>query len=243
MRTVLVPGFTQTARSWDSVAERLRAAGLDPVALDVPDRLDFTSTAGALGDAGGTGVWVGYSMGGRLALQLALDRPELVRGLVLLGATPGLRDPDERRARREADAGLAAEAERDGVDAFLTRWLDQPLFESLPADASGSEDRRAANTPARIAHQLRVLGTGAMDPLWDRLGELRGPVTFAAGSLDTKFTAIATEMQERMPVAVDTRLTLVDGAGHAAHLERPDAFAAVVTELAGRTTGHDTTTR
>lgn len=238
MRVLLVPGFTQPASSWEPVAARLRAAGLQPALLEVPDGLDFASTADALAGAGGTGVWAGYSMGGRLALRVALDHPGRVDGLLLLGASAGLADPGERAARQADDDALAAEAERDGVDAFLARWLARPLFATLPATAAGVDDRRRWATPARLAHQLRALGTGAMEPLWPRLGELAGPLTLAAGALDTKFVAVAESMAAALAPGVDVRVARVEGAGHAAHLEQPAAVADLVVELADRVRAH-----
>ena len=118
-------------------------------------------------------------MGGRLCLMLALDRPDLIERLVLISASPGIADAGAREARRTEDERLAQEIERDGVEAFLERWLAQPMFETLPR---GRDDRRPASaTPRRLAHQLRVLGQGAQEPLWDRLAELAMPVLLVAG--------------------------------------------------------------
>jgi 2-succinyl-6-hydroxy-2,4-cyclohexadiene-1-carboxylate synthase len=223
---VLVPGFTQTASSWDPVRTHLEGHELELVALDVPSGLNFTSTAAAIGEAGGRAVYVGYSMGGRLCLRLALDRPDLVQGLVLISASPGIADDAERAARREADERLAQEVERDGVDTFLDRWLRQPLFATLPADAAGLDARRAANTVATLTHALRALGAGTQDPLWDRLRELEPPFLPVAGSLDVKYVDIAFEMARA--VGGDVHPLLLGGAGHAAHLERPEATASVL---------------
>lgn len=225
VRVVCIHGFTQSAASWDAVRRALPAT-VEVAALDVPERASFAETAVALGAAGGAGCYVGYSMGGRLALRLALDRPDLVRVLVLLGASPGLADPEDRAVRRAADEDLARAVERDGVDAFLDRWLAQPLFATLPRDAAGLGERRRVNTVSRLVHQLRVLGVGTQEPLWDRLAELRMPVVAVAGELDTKYAGIAREMAAAIgPPAV---VRLVAGAGHAAHLERPDAVARVI---------------
>src|SRR5262249_56537802 len=115
------------AASWHAV-DVLLDEKLDRRFLDVPDGLDFVATASAIGEVGGRATYVGYSMGGRLCLQLALDRAELVDRLVLVSASPGIRGEVERAARREADERQAQEIERDGVDAFLERWLAQPMF-------------------------------------------------------------------------------------------------------------------
>jgi 2-succinyl-6-hydroxy-2,4-cyclohexadiene-1-carboxylate synthase len=222
VKLVLVPGFTQTARSWDPVIAALRG-DVEPVALDVATRLSFVETGRALGDAGGRGTYVGYSAGGRLCLQLALDRPELVDRLILVSASPGIADATERAARRDADDELAREIERDGVDAFLDRWLAQPLFATLPRDATGLDTRE--RDPSVLTHALRVLGQGAQEPLWDRLSGLQMPVTLVVGSLDEKYTAIARDVAQRLTAA---RVHVIGGAGHALHLEQPEALADVL---------------
>ncbi|MCZ7527244.1 MAG: alpha/beta fold hydrolase [Acidimicrobiia bacterium] len=229
MRVTLVHGFTQTARSWDPVSALLRDR-FEVVTPEVPGGLDFAAAAAALGETGGAGTYVGYSMGGRLCLRLALDRPDLVTTLVLVGASPGIADPAQRAARREADERLAAEIERDGVDAFLERWLAQPLFATLPRDAAGLDDRRT-HTAGALAETLRRLGTGVMEPLWPRLGELAMPVLLVAGELDPKFAGLAAEMAAA--IGPHARVALVPGAGHAVPLEAPDRLAALLTEHLG----------
>jgi len=220
---VLVPGFTQAARSWETVLEVL-PADIDATALDVPSHLDFVATALALGDAGGASTYVGYSMGGRLCLRLALERPDLVERLVLVSASPGIADPGARAARRESDERLAREIERDGADAFLERWLAQPLFASLPPEAAAVDAR--VRDPVVLTHGLRSLGQGAQEPLWDRLGELAMPVTLVAGALDEKYVELAMAMGDRIP---DANTSVFGGAGHAVHLEQPFAIVHVLT--------------
>jgi 2-succinyl-6-hydroxy-2,4-cyclohexadiene-1-carboxylate synthase len=221
-RVILVPGFTQTASSWDAVRSQLRPHAKVVVA-EIPECASFEATAAALADAYGRGAWVGYSMGGRLTLRVALDRPEVVQRLVLVSATAGIEDPGERAARVTSDAALAHDVERDGVDAFLARWLAQPMFAGVPADAPGLADRRTL-TAARIAHELRVLGTGSMQPVWERLPELEVPVALVTGTDDAKFAAINDRMAERIPTASRIRLA----GGHALPLEAPAGLARVV---------------
>jgi 2-succinyl-6-hydroxy-2,4-cyclohexadiene-1-carboxylate synthase len=233
-RVVLVHGFTQTLAGWGPVAERL-AERWQVIRVDLPGhggsggvRVGFEEAAGLVGEAGGVGVYCGYSLGGRLCLRLALDRPDLVKGLVLVGASPGIADPGGRAERRAADEALAGWVEREGVAAFLDRWLAGPLFATLPAEVAGRADR-LANTPDGLAYALRRLGTGAQEPLWDRLGGLRPPTLLVAGERDAKFAAIAGEMAAA--IGRQARVALVAGAGHAVHLERPAELAALVEEF------------
>jgi 2-succinyl-6-hydroxy-2,4-cyclohexadiene-1-carboxylate synthase len=226
-RVVLVPGFTQTARSWSGAAAVVRET-CDVDALDVPPPSTFAATADAIGVAGGRAIYSGYSMGGRLCLRLAIDRPDLVRGLVLVSASPGITDHRERAARVDVDEELADRVERDGVDAFLSYWLDQPMFATVPAYAPGLDDRRRLRSEY-LAACLRRLGAGAMEPMWDELPKLTMPVLLVTGTLDDKYTDIARRMLEGMRPGV-THVQL-DG-GHALPLEQPAVLGGVIAAFA-----------
>jgi 2-succinyl-6-hydroxy-2,4-cyclohexadiene-1-carboxylate synthase len=184
--------------------------------------MSFEDTAGAIGEAGGRGTYVGYSLGGRLCLRLALNRPDLVQALVLVGASPGLADPEERATRRTADDALAGDIERIGTAAFLERWLAQPMFATLKPQPEDME-ARLANTSGGLASALRRLGTGVQEPLWDRLDELKMPVLVVAGQHDAKYVHIAEEMADA--IGVNAQVVALAGAGHPAHLERPVSFS------------------
>ena len=226
-RVVLVPGFTQTSSSWSGAAEVVRQT-CEVRSIDVPEPSTFTGTARAIGGAGGHGIYVGYSMGGRLCLRLALDRPDLVRGLMLVSASPGIADRAERAARADADDLLADTVERDTVDAFLASWLAQPMFATVPSDAPGVADRRRL-TPEFLADCLRLLGAGVMEPMWNDLARLTMPVMLVTGTLDPKYTAIARRMLERMHAGV-VHMQL-DG-GHALPLEQPAVLGGLITAFA-----------
>lgn len=241
-RLVLVHGFTQTGRSWAPLAPALAAGGLEVVAVDAPGhggssgvRADLWGGAEMLGAAGGRAIYAGYSMGARLCLHLALARPELAAGLVLVGATAGIEDPDERAARRSADEALADTLDGPGAGgeplrSFLDEWLSKPLFATLDSAAAGLEDR-LRNSAAGLASSLRLAGTGTQEPLWDRLATLSMPTLVLAGALDAKFAALG----QRIAGAIgpNARLGLVAGAGHAAHLERPGEVVEAVLAFVG----------
>ena len=113
------------------------------------------------------------------------------------------------------------------MEEFAHRWATEtPVLAGQPA---GVRERvhadRLRNTPAGLARALRGLGTGALPPLWDRLGELTMPVTLIVGERDAKFRAIADEMAARIPHATGL---IVPGTGHAVHLEAPTAVAGVL---------------
>lgn len=235
-RVVLVHGFTQTLASWQPVAGDL-ATDHEVVVVDLPGHggsgrleADLATTSRLLGGAGGRATYVGYSMGGRVALRLALDRPDLVERLVVLGATAGIDDADERAARRVSDDVLAARIERDGVEPFLAGWLTQPLFGGLvptPADLAA----RRANTADGLASSLRQAGTATMDPpWWDDLHHIAAPTLVLAGERDHKFTALGRRLVEA--IGTNARFAVIDGAGHAAHLQRPATVASSIRAFA-----------
>lgn len=232
-RLVFVHGFTQTCRSWLPVADAF-TRDHEVVLVDAPGhgrsghvRADLRLGADLIANVGGRATYIGYSMGGRFLLHLALAYPHLVRSLALLGATGGISNDDERNERRNADEALAGEIEAGGIDAFLERWLALPLFATLPDYARGLEDR-AQNTPSGLASSLRLAGTGAQLPLWDRIGHITAPTLTMAGDLDPKFTALAQQLAAT--IGRNAVFRPVPAAGHAAHLEHPFAVVAILRE-------------
>jgi len=222
---VLLHGFTQTGASWDGVvrelAGRYRALapdlGTGPWEAEL-DRLEAVAPPAF--------TLAGYSMGGRLALALALRMPERVARLVLVSSSPGLADERERAARRAADEALADRIEAIGAEAFAREWAAQPLFAGQPAEvAAAAHADRMRRSAAEHAAQLRGLGTGVMPPLWGRLGELAMSVTLVVGEHDAKFRALAERMAARLP---DAEVAVVPGVGHSVVLEAPAAVAAAL---------------
>ncbi|MHB8263433.1 MAG: alpha/beta fold hydrolase [Acidimicrobiales bacterium] len=183
-------------------------------------------TAEMLGNSFGKGTYIGYSMGARICLHLALSSPELVEKLVLISATGGIEDEAERDRRRISDELIARELE-EGRDmgAFLRRWTEQPLFATMPQHTRMIAERMH-NTPVGLASSLRMCGAGACDPLWDRLDELKMPVLIVAGMLDNRYVYSALRMASL--VSNNSRISLIPGAGHACHLERPRIAASVI---------------
>lgn len=175
-------------------------------------------------------TWLGYSMGGRLALGAAVRCPHRVSSLILESASPGLASENERRARRRADEALAEGILRGGMEAFVDHWMGLPLFATqgkLPAKVREEQRaRRLKNRPDSLAACLRGMGTGAQPSFWEELSRIELPTLLMAGEEDGKFSSIAREMARAMPRA---RLHLVPRAGHTIHLENPLAWLAAVT--------------
>lgn len=172
---------------------------------------------------------LGYSMGGRVALHVALRARERLSVLIVESASPGIADPVEREARVRSDAALADDIERNGVAAFVAQWEQIPLFatqRALPEDARARlREQRLRNSAVGLANSLRGMGAGAQEWLLQRLSEVDVPVLVLAGALDAKYCALAHEMASVLPCA---RVEIVPDAGHAVHLEQPDVFAQLV---------------
>lgn len=172
---------------------------------------------------------VGYSLGARLALHWAIAHPERVSRLILIGGSPGLATPEAREERCLGDATLATFIRTQGLNAFFKYWHNQTFFQpmlKLPAERLAPIlQRRSQNNPEGLALSLENVGTGTLPSLWHRLKELRCPVDLVTGELDPKFSRIACEMGAHLP---KVRLSVIEEAGHAVHLEKPADLAMLV---------------
>lgn len=241
---VLLHGFTGSADNWHSLQKQLEnrfttlavdatghggtAAPSDPAryaltrfARDLREILDTLGVERA--------VVLGYSMGGRAALRFALMNPDRVAGLIVESTSPGIEDRAERAARLEADAALADVIEREGIAAFIDRWERLPLWAGLAHLGDGALDglrhQRLTNRVEGLAGSLRGAGAGSEDAVIDQLHTIRTSVLIIAGALDRKYVALAGLMAAQLPEAT---VTIVPGAGHMVHLEKPEGFAGLV---------------
>jgi 2-succinyl-6-hydroxy-2,4-cyclohexadiene-1-carboxylate synthase len=181
-------------------------------------------------------VMVGYSMGGRLALYLALRYPERCAGLFLESASPGLENSSKRAARRAADESKAKRLESGDLEAFLRDWYRQPLFASLAQDEillRQTTEARRRNDPGELARSLRGMGTGSQPSLWGELESLSMPALAVAGGLDEKYAGISSRMRSINP---RIRSTVVPGAGHTVHAEAPAEYVALLGRFVDRLT-------
>jgi 2-succinyl-6-hydroxy-2,4-cyclohexadiene-1-carboxylate synthase len=252
----LLHGFTLSGRSWQEVIAAmppgwrwivpdLRGHGATRIPSGAPCTMDA-----CMGDL--EMLWdhlgierthlVGYSMGGRLALYVAAHRPDRILSLLTIGAHAGL-DAEAREGRRQGDEALAQRIEKDGLEAFVDYWGSLPLLAGVerrgPAFTAQLRAERMGNHVAGLAKSLRGMGAGRMEPVWDQLAHLTCPCTFVAGQLDHGYVASARRLASTV---VNGRVEVVLRAGHAAHLERPEAFARVLSaHLAPRDPESDVT--
>ena len=225
---ILLHGFTQTCRSWDPFLEAFESRhGTLPtiVRVDLPGHggsgdvsADLPTTADLVVETCGSGIYCGYSMGGRVALHIAVQHPHVVRALITVGATAGILDVSERNRRRSADDDLADTIERIGTAAFIDQWLAQEMFSGLPKSDTDLAQRQS-NSASGLATSLRLAGTGTQESLWTRLGDFTMPTLFLAGANDQKFSDVADAMAHAVGRA--SRSEHIPDSGHSAHLENP----------------------
>jgi len=240
---LLLHGFAGSSDDWSAMAATLAAAGYRTIAVDLPGHGATAAPAGqpltrfaveetvrdlvALLD--GLSVsrahWVGYSMGGRIALAAAVAHPDRVDTLTLESSSAGIADAAERAERARSDEALAAAIESRGLEWFAESWGAQPIFESqrsLPEETRADLARRRSRCdPAGLAASLRAAGQGAQPYLGGRLDGFPRSVLLVSGAIDSKYVSLAAEMAPRFPEALHV---VIPGAGHNVHLEQPEWF-------------------
>ncbi len=227
---VLLHGFTGSGATWaDMLSDAFTTHALDLPghgASPMATRSLWQTAADILESVQADRfALLGYSLGARVALHVALAAPDRVRALVLESGNPGLPTPAERAARTAADEELAVLLETRGITAFVDRWERLPLWASQarvdPARRQTLRAGRLANDPHGLAGSLRGAGLGTQEDLAPRLREIACPALLMAGALDTRYAALAARMAAAM-AAADT--AILPGTGHAAHFETPAAF-------------------
>jgi 2-succinyl-6-hydroxy-2,4-cyclohexadiene-1-carboxylate synthase len=228
---VLLHGFTQTSRSWDRYIDLLQPEQ-SIIRFDAPGHANSTSvsadlptTATMVAEQGAKADYIGYSMGARLALHIALLHPDSVRRLVLISGSPGLRTNAEQIERQRSDEQLAREIRQVGVSQFVSKWLSNPMFANLVSTEGDIKDR-LRNSVDGLVSSLTMSGTGSQQSLWDRLSELSMPVLLIVGENDQKFRQINSEMKNL--ISSQTELVIIQNAGHAVHLEQPKQCVSVI---------------
>ena len=182
----------------------------------------------------GPATLIGVSLGGAIALETAIARPELVSRLVLVA--PGLRGfemSDETKAGwAEEEAALERGDVDEAVEVNLRMWVDGPSRAPDKVDADvrsqvGEMQRRAIEIWLEAGeegdHQALADGWG------DRLGEISVPTLVLVGDLDRpEMLEIAKRLETEIPNA---RRETIAGAAHVPSMERPDEFDRLVLDF------------
>ena len=241
---IFLHGFTGSSADWQFIYDKLPPRFL-PVAVDLighgkssaPDDAKFYSVESitrqldCIMDAlkFKEAIFCGYSMGGRAALSYYSFCPEKVMGLILESTTPGIKELQFRNERVRSDKVLIKILESDGMDKFVTHWLNQPLFESLKELSAERykdlEQRKRDNNPIGLINCLLGFGTGNMPNLWWELEEIGIPVLLVTGEMDKKYYEINERMHEKIASSAHFQ---IPGCGHNVHLEKPEEFINLV---------------
>ncbi len=169
----------------------------------------------------------GYSMGARLALQLALHRADLYRGIILESGTFGIENETERQARQALD-GQRSDAIIGNFEGFLEEWKSMSIFESSTAKPkllALIDEIQSNQNPYWLANSLQGFGTGTMPCVRNRLNEISIPVQLIAGEKDSKFVHINRQMEKEI---VSSNLSVIKNAGHRVHIDQPDEVVSVI---------------
>jgi len=245
---VMLHGFTGSRTTWLDLVRELQE-GFCTLSFDLighgrsgsPPEIDHYRMHNAVDDLVSAvrsmgiekAVWLGYSLGGRTALQVWKRHPDIVSGLILEGASPGIPTCKERNLRRQSDETLAQLLIEDGIEAFVVHWESMSLWKSQEINLSESSQtalraQRLAQREIGLANSLRGMGTGAQSWLGEDLKSIGVPVLLIAGSLDDNYSQISREMGEQIP---GSQVELIADAGHAAHIEKPEQVHKVIKDF------------
>ena len=226
-RVLFVPGFMQRGDAWRAVAELLPERY--PSLLLAHAEHDYEGRLREIDEQGEGAVLCGYSLGGRLVLRAALADPARYTGIVLVGATAGLEDPAARAERREADERLASWIENARIEDAVAVWERQPLFaDQSDVLVEAQRAGRLSQDPHDLSSLLRTCGQGVLEPVWRELPGLELPLLAIAGARDQAYAEVAARMAELAPRG---SAALVEEAGHAPQLQRPDAVARLLADF------------
>ncbi len=210
MNHLCLHGFAQSPALWNAFdAPWLPGHGLAPVC----EGDDFESAVKAFVKnrhprANGDPVLIGYSMGARVALSIALQGLLPIRHLVLYSVHPGLEEHERpmRRAQEEEWQSWITQ----GLDVFAQKFGALPVLNQNPPHPDADLWRRS-QTQQGLSWALRTLGLAAMPNYWDRLNELTMPVTLVVGEYDI---AYRTHAERMLPLLRCGELRVVQGVGH-----------------------------
>jgi 2-succinyl-6-hydroxy-2,4-cyclohexadiene-1-carboxylate synthase len=177
-------------------------------------------------------VLAGYSMGGRIALNFALQNASILKGLILESSTYGIIEEDLRIERIRQDEKLAEFIDNNPIDKFIDYWMNIDLFNTQRRFSNERlnriRERKLENNRTGLSNTLRCSGTGCMKPLYNNLKDIPVETILISGELDTKFTDINTEM---VKLFTNAEHRIITNAGHNTHLEEPRRFIAEVNKF------------
>lgn len=237
---LLLHGFTGSLRDWSEIIpqidDRFNCAALDFIGhgnSQAPEEINYYSTDSIIEQintvvdklAADKIILLGYSMGGRAALNFAIRYPEKVKSMILESATPGITGDDLRNQRVQNDVELSAFILNNSIEDFVDYWMNIDLFMSQknlpPEKIKIVRDNKLKNNPVGLSNMLRGFSTGKMPPLFDKLCQIETRTLLFSGELDEKFMAINSSMRKKIR---NSEHKVIKSAGHNTHLENPAEF-------------------
>eukprot|EP00798_Chlamydomonas_sp_ICE-L_P027191 gene27191-2435_t len=180
-------------------------------------------------------VLVGYSLGARLALSMALSSSQTFSSLVMVSGTAGIEDKAAASARAAADDALASHlvTSRD-LPLFLESWYSTLMWAPLrrhPRFRELLQRRGVKGDQKLLATALKATSTGRMESMWHQLQDLDMPLLLVTGAQDVKFNAIARRMMRTLSPGIMSRDEFGNsGGGGAQHVVLPACGHAVPSE-------------
>ena len=236
-------GFAGTGTDWDDVRKQL-PSGWRGYAPDLPGHGEsalppaigfdkFPAMVKALFDSLGleSAVFVGYSLGARLALSVAAQMPDLVDGLFLESPNPGLSDPSNIETRRRQDENDARMLEMEGLERFFSQWHERPVFTTRrggPGWEAEVARKRKTNHARRLAQVMRGLGLSSQPDFIPALKTFKKPMLIIAGEKDEPYV----EHSRRLALHhAKHRKVVLAPCGHNVHTEQPLVFRDALQEF------------
>lgn len=166
---------------------------------------------------------LGYSMGGRIALNFATSHTQHLASLTLISTNPGLKSPYQRYQRRRKDHKIVKLIQNEGIDKFSEFWMAQPIFATqarLGQDwLTKALQQRLQCNPKGLILSLKGLGLGKMPQQWGRLSRIDIPTLIITGIEDKKFTQLGKRIQTNIK---NSQHIKIENTGHSPHLEAPE---------------------
>jgi 2-succinyl-6-hydroxy-2,4-cyclohexadiene-1-carboxylate synthase len=229
---VCLHGFTGTADSWRTHVGALGRTGRvfaltlpghgphSPVAEGFDTNVAWIAGQIAAADLAGCHL-VGYSLGARAALGVAVRHANIAASLTLIGASPGLVTSAQREQRRAADGKWIDLLRHDGIAAFVDAWQDLPIFDTQTREHRAAQRAaRLSHDPEGLARSLEQMGLAVMPDYRPSIGDIAVPTRLVTGDRDDKFMALADEIAPMFP---DSDRVVVAACGHNVLIESETA--------------------
>lgn len=210
-------GFLGSPKDWEDVQNELSVPSL---ALTLPghgnEPLELALFEKQIPDQT---TLVGYSLGGRLAMQYVKNHPGKVKQLIILSSNPGIETGREERLNW--DQGWIDLLEKEGIEPFLEKWYAQDLFSSFAFNAE-MKKRRMQHDPKSLVQVFKEFSPANMENLWPHLKDFSCPISFLFGENDIKYRSVGERLMDNF------ECEWIPDTSHPIHIEAPQAVAKLI---------------